>query len=109
MTKLSDISDVDKCKGVIIDSLKKDNFIAQANQPQEEDFAEKANQPLEEDFTEKVKNFFYKYKTDLFKGGVVLGSLLAGPAIIGGIVGTLGLGEAGIAAGSIAAWMMKKN
>jgi hypothetical protein len=94
MTKLSDISDVDKCKGVIIDSLKKDNFITQANQPQEDDFAGKA------------KKFFSEHKTALLTGGVALSGLLAGPAIIGGIVGALGFGEAGIAAGSIAAWMM---
>ncbi|PKC04027.1 hypothetical protein RhiirA5_422865 [Rhizophagus irregularis] len=93
MTRLSDISDVDKCKGVIIDSLKKDNFIAQANQPQQ-------------DFGDKAKKFFSEHKTALLTGGFALAGLLAGPAIVGGIVGAIGFGEAGIAAGSIAAWMM---
>jgi len=92
MTRLSDISDVDKCKGVIIDSLKKDNFIGQANQPQ--------------DFGDRARNFFSEHKTALLTGGFTLAGLLAGPAIVGGIVGAIGFGEAGIAAGSIAAWMM---
>ncbi|CAB4421068.1 unnamed protein product [Rhizophagus irregularis] len=94
MTGLSDISDVNKCKGVIIDSLKKDKFIAQANQPQQQDFGDKA------------KNFFSEHKTALLTGGFALAGLLAGPAIVGGIVGVIGFGEVGIAAGSIAAWMM---
>ncbi|RGB21941.1 hypothetical protein C1646_776952 [Rhizophagus diaphanus] len=94
MTGLSDISDVDKCKGVIIDSLRENNFIAQANQPQQQDFGDKA------------KKFFSEHKTAFLTGGFALAGLLAGPAIIGGIVGAIGFGEAGIAAGSIAAWMM---
>ncbi|CAG8638900.1 uncharacterized protein OCT59_020776 [Rhizophagus irregularis] len=88
MTGLSDIFDVDKCKGVIIDSLKKDKFIAQA---QQQDFA---------------KNFFSEHKTALLTGGGTLAGFLAGPAIVGGIVYAIGFGGTGITAGSTAAWMM---
>jgi len=93
MTKLSDIPDADICKGVIIDSLKKDNIITEANQPQD-------------DFAGRAKNFFNEHKTAFLTGGLAIGGLLAGPAIVGGFVGALGFGEAGIAAGSVAAWMM---
>ncbi|CAB5214606.1 hypothetical protein RhiirA5_362742 [Rhizophagus irregularis] len=88
MTGLSDIFDVDKCKGVIIDSLKKDKFIAQA---QQQDFA---------------KKFFSEHKTALLTGGGTLAGFLAGPAIVGGIVNAIGFGGTGITAGSTAAWMM---
>ncbi|GBB91766.1 hypothetical protein RclHR1_19130004 [Rhizophagus clarus] len=92
MPNLSDISDVDKCKGVIIDSLREGNFITRPNE---------AGGP---------RNFFNEHKTALVTGGLTVAGLLtgifAGPAIIGGVVGLLGFGEAGIAAGSIAAWMM---
>ncbi|CAB4470431.1 hypothetical protein RhiirA1_406353 [Rhizophagus irregularis] len=87
MTGLSDIFDVDKCKGVIIDSLKKDKFIAQA---QQQDFA---------------KKFFSEHKTALLTGGGTLAGFLAGPAIVGGIVNAIGFGGTGITAGSTAAWM----
>ncbi|POG73226.1 hypothetical protein GLOIN_2v1587508, partial [Rhizophagus irregularis DAOM 181602=DAOM 197198] len=53
-----------------------------------------------------AKNFFSEHKTALLTGGFALAGLLAGPAIVGGIVGVIGFGEVGIAAGSIAAWMM---
>lgn len=93
MPNLSDIPDADKCKGVIIDSLKRDNFITQANQPQD-------------NFAGKTKNFILEHKTALLTGGLAIGGLLAGPAIVGGLIGAIGFGEAGIAAGSVAAWMM---
>src|SRR6266498_1096978 len=94
MSKLSDIPDDDICKGVIIDSLMKDNFITKAPQPPQEDVAGRA------------KNFFYEHKTALLTGTFAVAGLIAGPAILGGAIGLLGFGEAGIAAGSVAAWMM---
>ncbi|RIA92807.1 hypothetical protein C1645_804446 [Glomus cerebriforme] len=97
MTNLSDIPDENKCKAIILDSLLKDKFITQAHQqpPQEND-----------DFAGKAKRFLKSHKTALLTGTFAVAGLIAGPAIIGGAVAALGFGEAGIAAGSIAAWMM---
>jgi hypothetical protein len=85
MVNLSEISVEDIFRGLIVDSLSKDGFITQQPPPQ------------------SSESFFSRHK---FFIGTMLAGVALGPAAFGGLVATLGFGEAGIAAGSTAAWMM---
>ncbi|CAG8737748.1 12410_t:CDS:1, partial [Acaulospora colombiana] len=71
-------------RGVILSSLMKDRHIARAPEPE---------------------SFFRRHKYKMMIGGTILGAALGPFALTGGIA-ALGFGEAGIAAGSTAAWMM---
>ncbi|RIA92804.1 hypothetical protein C1645_764124 [Glomus cerebriforme] len=94
MTNLSDIPDEDKCRAIILDSLLEDKFIIRAPE----------KQPSQEDnFIGNAKNFLYNHKTTLLTGTFTVAGLIAGPAIVGGVVGALGFGKIGITAGSITA------
>ncbi|CAI2172954.1 9690_t:CDS:1 [Funneliformis geosporum] len=55
---------------------------------------------------ESSENFFKRHQKLLMTGTAVIAGAILGPIAIGGVIGALGFGEAGIAAGSIAAWMM---
>ena len=88
MVELSEIPVEGTFKAFIFSSLSNDNFIAQRPPPQSSEC------------------FFSRHKSIFFIGATMLAGVALGPAAIGGLVATLGFGEAGIAAGSIAAWMM---
>ncbi|CAG8481134.1 6628_t:CDS:2 [Funneliformis caledonium] len=71
-------------KSIILDSLMKDEFIRKR---------------------QSTENFFSRNEYLLTGAAIVAGAAL-GPLAVTGLVAALGFGEAGIAAGSIAAWMM---
>ncbi|CAG8481278.1 18060_t:CDS:2 [Acaulospora morrowiae] len=83
MTNISEIPLVDVFKGVILDHLMRDGFL---------------RRPPE--------NFFIKHRAKILTCAAVTGGALLGPFAITGVVAALGFGQAGIAAGSTAAWMM---
>ncbi|CAG8703798.1 10816_t:CDS:2 [Funneliformis mosseae] len=84
MVNLSEIPIVDIFKSLILDSLMKDEFIHKRQSP---------------------KGFFSRNKYWLAGTALVAGAAL-GPFALTGIAAAIGFGEAGIVAGSIAAWMM---
>ncbi|CAI2164708.1 14458_t:CDS:1 [Funneliformis geosporum] len=85
MTNLSEIPVVNIFKSIILDSLMKDGFIRNA---------------------QRSESFFSRNKKYLLAGSAIVAGAALGPFAITGIVAALGFGEAGIVAGSIAAWMM---
>jgi len=97
MASLSDISVANIFKGIILDSFMKDGFINPPPQPQP---------PPQENIGKRAKNFIINHKKILITTTVTIAGFALGPLVIGGVVGALGFGEAGIAAGSVAAWLM---
>ncbi|CAH1759949.1 20086_t:CDS:1 [Entrophospora sp. SA101] len=95
MASLSDISVANIFKGIILDSFMKDGFINSPLRP-----------PPPQNFGERAKDFVIKHKKILITTAATITGLILGPVVIGGVVGALGFGEAGIAAGSVAAWLM---
>jgi len=85
MVEISEIPVEKIFKSIILDSLMKDGFIRKR---------------------QSKENFASRNKKYLLTGAAILAGAALGPFAVTGLVAALGFGEAGIAAGSIAAWMM---
>ncbi|CAG8481206.1 6633_t:CDS:1 [Funneliformis caledonium] len=85
MVEISDIPVEKIFKSIILDSLMKDEFIRKR---------------------QSKESFVSRNKKYLLTGAAIVAGAALGPLAVTGLVAALGFGEAGIAAGSIAAWMM---
>ncbi|CAG8642334.1 11918_t:CDS:1 [Gigaspora margarita] len=86
------LSDSSLFKGALLDSFEKNGYVS-------------TPQPPPQNFFEKAKKFVSDNPKAVI-GVSAMGGILLGPFAFIGLVGAAGFGSTGIAAGSLAAWMM---
>src|SRR6266540_4259061 len=108
---MTEISDLKLFLGTILDSFMEKGYVPQDTEERDLVKKDPVEQTLEgkdleeKDFKEKAREFVSNHK-NWVKGATLLAGFALGPPIAAGVIGLLGFGSSGIAAGSIAAWMM---